>query len=239
MRVSDERYRRHRNSLDLALRLLAHEVHTHTISEWTGLTPHHVRQLSRSYANGKWKRHRGRIPSKLEPIVRSPLRRYEATVWAGICCGMHVLPSKSLKDPVHELPNLVRGHLLCDAFERFRQLVPWSRLTLDQAILIIQAVAKGQEIWLATCPGCGTASLVDGLSRSQQCVYCATALDQSSTGVPPMSLAVNASTHCAECAAPLGSTPGPAGLSLPTSCPSSRAGDHSGRAPGRRRCVHW
>ena len=49
MRVSDDRYTRDRQRLDLALRLIRHEARTFTIRQWTGLSDDRIRKLYRSY----------------------------------------------------------------------------------------------------------------------------------------------------------------------------------------------
>mgnify|MGYP000532382387 CR=1 FL=1 len=49
MRVSDDRYSRDRQRIDLALRFIHHEARTRTIRIWTGLTDDRIRKLYRSY----------------------------------------------------------------------------------------------------------------------------------------------------------------------------------------------
>jgi hypothetical protein len=44
MRVSDDRYTRDRERLDLALRLIHHEARTFTIRQWTGLSDDRIRK---------------------------------------------------------------------------------------------------------------------------------------------------------------------------------------------------
>src|ERR1700759_2503117 len=50
MRISDDRYTRDRERMDLALRLIRHEARTHTIRQWTGLSDDRIRKLYHSYA---------------------------------------------------------------------------------------------------------------------------------------------------------------------------------------------
>ncbi|MGO9425633.1 MAG: hypothetical protein ACLP6Z_09600 [Steroidobacteraceae bacterium] len=45
MRVSDDRYTRDRERLDLALRLIHHEARTFTIRQWTGLSDDRIRKV--------------------------------------------------------------------------------------------------------------------------------------------------------------------------------------------------
>jgi hypothetical protein len=64
MRISEDRYDRDRQRLELALRLLTHEARTQTIRVWTGLSDDRIRKLYRSYL---WRaacyvpRHRGAV----------------------------------------------------------------------------------------------------------------------------------------------------------------------------------
>ena len=66
MRVSDDRYTRDRERLDLALRLIRHEARTYTIRQWTGLSDDRIRKLYRSYCtdlqSAEVLRHRGKSP---------------------------------------------------------------------------------------------------------------------------------------------------------------------------------
>jgi hypothetical protein len=45
MRVSDDRYTRDRQRLDLALRLIRHEARTFTIRQFTGLSDDRIRKV--------------------------------------------------------------------------------------------------------------------------------------------------------------------------------------------------
>ncbi len=45
MRISEDRYDRDRQRLELALRFLTHEARTQTIRHWTGLSDDRIRKL--------------------------------------------------------------------------------------------------------------------------------------------------------------------------------------------------
>ena len=76
MRVSDDRYTRDRQRLDLALRLIRHEARTFTIRQWTGLSDDRIRKLYRSYVLNhdaqRVFRHRGKSPR--QAALRTPVR---------------------------------------------------------------------------------------------------------------------------------------------------------------------
>jgi hypothetical protein len=76
MRVSDDRYTRDRERLDLALRLIRHEARTFTIRQWTGLSDDRIRKLYRSYVlesdSSTVMRHRGKSPRQTAFFFRNP-----------------------------------------------------------------------------------------------------------------------------------------------------------------------
>src|ERR1700679_331064 len=82
MRVSDDRYTRGRQRLDLALRLIHHEARTFTIRQWTGLSDDRIRKLYRSYvmsdAPSGVLRHRGKSPRQAAFFFRNPEVSFEA-----------------------------------------------------------------------------------------------------------------------------------------------------------------
>ena len=76
MRISEDRYDRDRQRLELALRFLTHEARTQTIRVWTGLSDDRIRKLYRSYvltADSKLvMRHRGKSPRQAAFFFRNP-----------------------------------------------------------------------------------------------------------------------------------------------------------------------
>jgi hypothetical protein len=154
---------------------------TRTISQWTQLSGHRIRQLYKSYASpcrGRVTRHRGMSPYKLELILSSPQLRCEAAIFAGICRSVHVLPEERLDKVDRMLPSLERGELLCDAYEWFRCEVPETRLTLEHGLLLLNELLRGEAIALGTCV-CGGVMLVDRFSlRRPACVFCSSDLEE-------------------------------------------------------------
>ena len=51
MRISEDRYDRDRQRLELALRFLTHEARTQTIRVWTGLSDDRIRKMQRCHPN--------------------------------------------------------------------------------------------------------------------------------------------------------------------------------------------
>lgn len=178
MRITDSRYQRHRRSIDLAWRLIGLEARTSTISRWTGLSGHRIRALYRSYVSrqdGVSKRHRGMSPYRLDVILHSPQKKCEAAMFAALCRALRVLPEHPATDVERSLPSVQRGEMLCEAYEWFRYDVPDAQLTLEQGILLVLELARGEHVQLGACPTCEGVMLIDPLSVGyQECVFCAT-----------------------------------------------------------------
>ena len=73
MRLTDDRYRRDRMRLELAMRLIRHEARTQTIRRWTGLSDDRIRKLFRSYIRpgSGVRRHRGKSPQQVGYFLRA------------------------------------------------------------------------------------------------------------------------------------------------------------------------
>ncbi len=96
MRISDDRYSRDRDRLDVALRFIRLEARTHTIRHWTGLSDDRIRKLFHSYAreagHGKLVRHRGKSPQQAAFFMRSARIRPHAAALASLWRILGALP---------------------------------------------------------------------------------------------------------------------------------------------------
>src|ERR1700720_4776672 len=177
MRVSNKCYNRELRSIELARRMLSHEARTQTICAWTGLKGDRVRTLSRvlgwdSVGRGA-PRQRGPSPSKLSLLMASPSLRDEAPAIAGLCWCYHVIPREPCTDARKRLPGIERGERMCDALEFFRQMVPETRITLEQVVLLVFTLAERDGWELGVCANCPAAILTDRLALSRAlCAYC-------------------------------------------------------------------
>src|SRR2546429_5739132 len=98
MRISDDRYRRERWALELALRFLRHEARTQTIRAWTGLSDDRIRKLYRSYmshARRYLPRHRGKSPHQIAYFTRSLRMQDETAVLASVLPLRRVVPASA------------------------------------------------------------------------------------------------------------------------------------------------
>lgn len=177
MRVSDDRYSRDFRSFNLALRMLRYEARTNTVAAWTGISPERVRNLSKSHRHQgsaqETERHRGPSPSQLAPLLTNPGLRSELAALAGLCRVLDVVPDQPVANARERLPSIARGERLCLALELFREVVPAARLSLEQAVLLVYALAEGERWSLDHCTGCRALVLIDHLCLNRRiCVHC-------------------------------------------------------------------
>ena len=175
-----EKYRQHQRMWDLAWRMLAHDARTGTVSQWTGLSERRVRALVQRYASPSdtdVKRPRGKSPYKIDALLRPPLLRAEAALFAQTCVGANYFNLEAIPGRKMNLPDVDRGEKLCAAYEAYQAQFPSTSLTIEQAVLVLTALASGDELALRLCPQCSAPMLLDRLStRHQRCPRCASKL---------------------------------------------------------------
>ena len=178
MRVSDDRYTRDRERLDLALRLIHHEARTFTIRQWTGLSDDRIRKLYRSYVMNRGAasvlRHRGKSPRQAAFFFRNAELSFEAAQLAslfvvyGLLCGTALgLESR------YQVGSLESGALLCQAYEAYLELHAPASISFEHAWFLLLALARRDELGIARCPVCGGMRLRDLLAkRRPACANC-------------------------------------------------------------------
>ena len=153
MRVTDDRYSRDLRRYDLAVRLIRHEARTQTIRQWTGLTDDRIRKLYRSYVRAGAghgggegvRRHRGKSPRQVTFFARSRTLQLDTACLAAVFSMFGVLPPQRVADASRTLPGLVRGELLCDAYETYRRIAPQPQISFEHAAFLALALAAGAE----------------------------------------------------------------------------------------------
>jgi hypothetical protein len=177
MRVSDDRYSHDFRSFHLALRMLKHEARTNTISAWTRFSPERIRNLAKSHLrehpSRDIERHRGPSPKQLGPLMINPMLRSEVAALGALCRILGVVPNEPLANARERLPSIANGERLCSALELFRQVVPGARLSLEQAVALVIALAEGDRWSLGHCERCRGVVLLDRLTpRHPICIHC-------------------------------------------------------------------
>ncbi len=186
MRISDDRYSRDRLRLDVAMQFIRHEARTRTIRLWTGLSDDRIRKLYRSYLQGGGRgltRHRGKSPQQATFFMRTTRLRQEAGALAALCCLAGLLePGPGHVTAIGDawpMPSSPPGHgvgragTLCQAYEAYRALLGTPSIGFEHAVLLVNALARGGELRLGECQGCGALLVVDSLAlRPARCALC-------------------------------------------------------------------
>lgn len=161
--------------IHLAQRMIRHKVRTTTICAWTGFNEERIRNLAKSYESAALpaNRHRGPPPKRVEVFLRYNIMRSEAACLGGLARSLGVLPPKQVKSAARVLPGVALGELLCHTFEVYRDVVPEARLTMEHFILLVLALAEGEEIELDHCAHCIGVIIVEVASRERRiCFSC-------------------------------------------------------------------
>jgi hypothetical protein len=173
MRVSDDRYTRDRERLDLALRLIHHEARTFTIRQWTGLSDDRIRKLYRSYvlhdgARGVL-RHRGKSPRQAAFFFKHPEVTFHAAQLASLFLiyGLVGAASGALESR-YRVGSLESGTLLCQAYEAYLELHSPVNISFEHAWFLLLALARRDEVSVTRCEDCGGLRLCDLLARRKQ-----------------------------------------------------------------------
>jgi hypothetical protein len=180
MRISDDRYTRDRERMDLALRLIRHEARTFTIRQWTGLSDDRIRKLYRSYVEHEGThivlRHRGKSPRQAAFFFRSPELRFQATNLASLFLLFGLLRATPQGvESNFRVGSLEAGALVCGGYEAYRELHSPAFVSFEHAWFLLLALGRCDEIALARCAGCGGVRLHDRLAkRASNCLTCAT-----------------------------------------------------------------
>lgn len=191
MRISDDRYTRDRQNMEIAVRLIHHEARTLTIREWTGLSDDRIRKLYRTYVANQGARrvlrHRGKSPRQSAYFFRNADRNFQAAQLASvyIMCGLLKISALGVESRC-ELGSLASCLLLCQAYETYSQLHAQNeRLSFEHAWFLLIALSRRREIGISTCGSCGGVKLRDLLSRrGAVCSHCESSSLELHFGTP-------------------------------------------------------
>jgi hypothetical protein len=184
MRVSDDRYTRDRQRLDLALRLIRHEARTFTIHQWTGLSDDRIRKLYRSYVMQQGTRgasacavlrHRGKSPRQAAFFFRNPEVTFHAAQLASLFLIYGLVgTARGALESLYRVGALESGTLLCQAYEAYLELHAPVSISFEHAWFLLLALGRRDEIALTRCAQCGGVRLQDLLAkRASACLTCA------------------------------------------------------------------
>jgi hypothetical protein len=176
MRATDDRYRSEQGRFELAMRMIRHEARTGTIRFWTGLSDDRIRKLYTSYFKYSAmavKRRRGKSPTQIMPLVKSPARTLETGVFANLLIANGLLIDTASRPPSLRR-NIDLGHRFCECFETYRSLVPRAALTFEWGWNLLLSIRRGDELGIAQCEQCSSCYVRDLLSVPYaHCPVCA------------------------------------------------------------------
>ncbi len=185
MRATDHRYRTERARFELALRMIEHEARTGTIRYWTGLSDDRIRKLYTSYfkfGGAPVRRRRGRSPSQVAPLVRTPQRALESGVFANLLLANGLLEPEQGHRPNWK-GNIDLGHRLCECYETHRALVPRASLSFEWGWNLLISMQRGEELSIARCTVCSVGYIFDLLALPKPvCPACAVFSPEETAG---------------------------------------------------------
>ncbi len=192
MRTTDNRYRSDQTRFELAMRMIGHEARTGTIRFWTGLSDDRIRKLYSTYFKfGKGdhvRRKRGRSPSQVAPLIRTPARALESGVFANLLLANELLCVDAPPGPKLD-GNIDLGHRFCECFETHALLVPRASLTFEWSWNLLCSIRKGEELGLTTCETCSRGYVIDLLAIPRSnCPACTVFPQPAATDKPVKSL---------------------------------------------------
>ena len=174
--------RRDSRRYQLALRLMAHQARTGTISAMTSLSRHQQEALRLRWGVTEDTRRRGPSPTSLGRFTHSPRARSEGAVLAVFCRIYGLLPLASLVGlSRRKLLTLEFGERLCDTYESYRGCFPWSKFEIEELLSFAIGIAANEVIGLGRCVSCSGTVIIDRLAPHRpSCAHCQTAHAESS-----------------------------------------------------------
>ena len=115
MRATDDRYRGEQAKFDLAMRMIRHEARTGTIRYFTGLNDDRIRKLYTTYfklGEVPVRRQRGRSPTRIGPLVRTPQRALESGVFAHLLLAQRLAVRRAAAGPAAQEQHRARPSVL-------------------------------------------------------------------------------------------------------------------------------
>ncbi len=177
MRITDDRYSRDRQRLDLAFRMIHHEARTCTIRTWTGLSDDRIRKLYRTYVATQGvpiRRHRGKSPTQTAFFLKNLETRRHAAALAGLYTLLGLLrDAANAPDAGGTRAALRWGALFCRTYETYLALHRPQRISFEHAWYLLHVLKRRAELRPDACPACRGLMVVDALRQhGGVCAWC-------------------------------------------------------------------
>jgi hypothetical protein len=132
------------------------------------------------------RRQRGRSPTRVAPLVRTPQRALESGVFANLLLANGLFSVEQPPGPPLKY-SIDLGHRFCECFETFDLLVPRSSLSFEWGWNLLMSIRRGDELGIAHCDACSICYLFDILSLP--CSACPACLLFAQRGIEPLAAA--------------------------------------------------
>ena len=158
----------------LALRLMAHQARTQTITALTSLSRHQLAALRQRCSIRERTRQRGPSPRSLDRFTHSLQARREGATLAVFCHAYRVLPMRAAAhDSRRRRMTLEFGERLCATYEAYSACFPQSRIAIEELLSLVIGLSDGREVGLGCCASCGGTVLIDNLASNRAtCPQC-------------------------------------------------------------------
>ena len=165
----DDSVIRELRSLELARRLILHEVRTEMITQLTGLSRHRLETVRGRLLVSEDARHRGPAPRSLDVLLRTSRGRTEGAALATLF--------PLFKNPTSIKPStsLDEGEQACAIYDAYLAYYPQSTLRFEEMMLLKRSLAKGNIVEVGLCRLCRGLIInnrIDGYGRT--CSHCET-----------------------------------------------------------------
>jgi len=158
--------------------MIRHEARTGTIRYLTGISDDRIRKLYTSYfkfdGSAKVKRRRGKTPTQITPLIRTPARTLESGVFVNLLLANGLLSIEQPPGPALR-GNIGLGNRFCQCYETHIHVIPEPTLSFEWAWNLMLTIRRGDEIGIERCDTCSTTYLYDLLSLPKSpCPACPT-----------------------------------------------------------------
>jgi hypothetical protein len=182
MKQPDDSLGRDLRRIEVARRLVFHQVRTKAIIDYTNLSKNRLATLRRRWCVAEEARRRGPPPHSIRVILRDPRSRSEAAAMISLCVAFECIPGAPPSGRF-TLSPLETANRLCDAFDAFKAIVPRSRLFLEELLLLMHECRQDGLLSITACRLCGCAILSSrDMVPDLNCIHCVSPKVESSCG---------------------------------------------------------
>lgn len=172
MKQPDDSLGRDLRRIEVARRLVFHQVRTKAIIDYTNLSKNRLATLRRRWCVAEENRRRGPAPNSIRAILRDPRNRSDAAAMISLCIAFECIPGVSPSGRF-TLSPLETANRLCDAYDAFKAIVPRSGLFLEELLLLMHEFHQDGLLSISACKSCGCAILSSrDMVPDLYCLHC-------------------------------------------------------------------